>query len=241
MKINKNFLIVIPARFKSSRFPGKPLLKILGVPMLKRTYLQCLKVANKKNIIVATENKKIANFCSEENINFLMTSKKCLTGTDRVAEVAKKIKADFYINVQGDEPIIDPRDIKKIMKFSNKYKNAVLIGKAKCNKKTFYDLSKAKVVTDKKNKILYSSRNGIPITNKNKFISAEKAVWIYSLPKKLIRSYHRAKQTNLEKIEENEVLRFMEIGIDVYAIDLIGNSWAVDEKKDINVIKKFLS
>jgi 3-deoxy-manno-octulosonate cytidylyltransferase (CMP-KDO synthetase) len=233
-------VIVIPARMKSSRFPGKPLFKIKGLTILERVYLQCLKAAKHKQIYVATESKEIVSFCKKKNIQCINTGK-AETALDRIAKFSYHIQSDFYVNVQGDEPIIDPRDIKKIMKFSNKYKNAVLIGKAKCNKKTFYDLSKAKIVTDKKNKVLYSSRNGIPITNKNKFIRAEKAIWIYSLPKKLIRLYHRSKQTNLEKIEENEVLRFMEIGIDVYAIDLIGKSWAVDEKKDINFIKKFLS
>tara|TARA_B100001057_G_scaffold486443_1_gene567637 strand:+ start:15418 stop:15978 length:561 start_codon:yes stop_codon:yes gene_type:complete len=167
MKINKNFLIVIPARFKSSRFPGKPLIKILGIPMLKRTYLQCLKVTHKKNIIVATDHKKIANFCSEEKINFLMTSKNCLTGTDRVAEVAKKIKADFYLNVQGDEPICNPSDLKKLIKYASKHPKEIINGYTEIkDKKLFYSGHIPKVVFRKDGRLLYQSRAAIPTTKK---------------------------------------------------------------------------
>ena len=88
--MKKKFLIVIPARYNSSRFPGKPLIKILGVPMLLRTYNQCLKVAPKEKIIVATDDKRILKLCSDNKVNCLMTSKNCLTGTDRIAEVSKK-------------------------------------------------------------------------------------------------------------------------------------------------------
>ena len=79
----------------------------------------------RKNILVATDHKKIAKFCSEEKINFLMTSKKCLTGTDRVAEVIK-IKADFYINVQGDEPLCNTSDIKKLINYAKKYPKEII-------------------------------------------------------------------------------------------------------------------
>ena len=101
-------IVVIPARFSSKRLPGKPLKKIKGIPMILRTYFQCNKVFKKKQIIVATDDLKVKKLCLKNDINVLMTSKKCLTGTDRVAEVAKKIIADVYINVQGDEPFFNP-------------------------------------------------------------------------------------------------------------------------------------
>ena len=93
--------MVIPARFKSKRLPGKPLLDICGLPMIIRTYRQCAKVIPKSRILVATDDLRIKKVCKKENIKIVMTSKNCLTGTDRIAEVAKKYKAKFYLNDRG--------------------------------------------------------------------------------------------------------------------------------------------
>ena len=93
-----DFLLVIPARYQSKRLPGKPLLDIKGLPMIIRTFNQCRKAVPKSKIIVATDDQRILKVCQKENINTIMTSKKCLTGTDRIAEVSKKIKKEFYIN-----------------------------------------------------------------------------------------------------------------------------------------------
>ena len=109
-------LIVIPARFKSSRLPGKPLRKIKGKELILRVIDRCKKFKNKNiKLIVATDNIKIKELVRAYGTDSIMTSKSCLTGTDRVAEVAK-IKADIYVNVQGDEPLINISDIKKIIK-----------------------------------------------------------------------------------------------------------------------------
>ena len=134
-KKKNNFLLVIPARYKSKRFPGKPLAKIKGVAMLKRTYIQCKKAINKKNIIIATDDLRIQKYCLKNDMPVFMTSKKCLTGTDRVVEVAKKKIFDFYVNVQGDEPIFNPLDIKNLIKSMYKNKNSVLTGFCPINEK----------------------------------------------------------------------------------------------------------
>ena len=114
------YIIVIPARYKSKRLPGKPLADIGGLPMIIRTYNQCLKVVSKNKIIVATDSNKIKKVCDQYKIKSIITSNKCLTGTDRVAEVAKKIKCNFYINVQGDEPFFNPNDLKILIKEAKK-------------------------------------------------------------------------------------------------------------------------
>ena len=111
----KEVSIIIPARFKSSRFPGKPLAKILGKEMILRVCDICKKVI-KKNVFVATDDKRIIKTVSRSDYNFIKTSKNCLTGTDRVFQASKKIKTNIIINVQGDEPVINPSDIKKIIK-----------------------------------------------------------------------------------------------------------------------------
>ena len=116
------YLVVIPARYSSTRLPVKPLIDICCLPMIIRTCRQCLKTVPSKNLIVATDDKRVVKCCEKSGIQTILTSKRCLTGTDRVAEVARKIKVKHYINVQGDEPIFNPNDLKKIIKetFSKK-------------------------------------------------------------------------------------------------------------------------
>ncbi len=92
-----DYLVIIPARYSSKRLPGKPLLDISGVPMIVRTYNQCKKVVASSKIVVATDDKRIQKICTKNKINSIITSSKCLTGTDRIAEVAKKIKKRFYL------------------------------------------------------------------------------------------------------------------------------------------------
>ena len=94
-----NFVLIIPARYKSSRFPGKPLTILKGKSMIRHVYDQCLKAVPKDSIYVATEDKRIADHCKKNNIQFIMTSDKCLTGTDRLCEVSKLVEADYYINI----------------------------------------------------------------------------------------------------------------------------------------------
>ena len=114
------YIVVIPARYRSKRLPGKPLAKIGSLPMIVRTYNQCSKIVSRDKIIVATDSLKIKKICDAYKMKSLITSSKCLTGTDRVAEVAKKIKCSFYINVQGDEPFFNPNDLKILIKQAKK-------------------------------------------------------------------------------------------------------------------------
>ena len=110
-----DYIVVIPARYKSSRLKGKPLIDLNGLPMIVRTYRQCLKVVPSKTIYVATDHDLIKKVCVKEGAQVIMTSPDCLTGTDRVAEVSEKIDAKTYINVQGDEPLFNPDDLKLLL------------------------------------------------------------------------------------------------------------------------------
>ena len=105
---------IIPARYNSTRFQGKPLSLINNVPMIKRTYDRVKKSELLDKLVVATDNLKIKEYCDKENIPVVMTSDKHLTGTDRIAEVAQKEYYDLYINIQGDEPYINPEQIDQI-------------------------------------------------------------------------------------------------------------------------------
>ena len=123
----KNFLLIIPARLKSTRLPNKLLLKIKGKEVLKYVWERCKKACHQENIVVATPDQKIILFCKKNNIKFIKTSQNCMTGTDRVIEISKKIKKDFYINVQGDEIFVSPKSIKKVINKVKFYKKRFII------------------------------------------------------------------------------------------------------------------
>jgi len=237
-----SFIVVIPARYRSGRLPGKPLIKIKGVPMIIRTFHQCLKAVERKKIYVATDDIRIKDLCTSNNIQTVITSKKCLTGTDRIAEVSKKIKVENYINVQGDEPIFNPNDIKKLIKYTKKYKNLIINGYCKIDdKKLFKSGNIPKVVFSNNGKLLYMSRAGIPTTKKLEFKSAWRQVCAYSIPYNALQSFSdHGKKTKLEKLEDCELLRFLELGYEIKMIKMSERSISIDVKEDLKKIQKFI-
>lgn len=238
MELKLKQVIVIPARMKGTRLPGKPLINILGKPMLLHVWERCAKVHNPENIFVATEDEAIEVFCKDFEINCVNTGP-AATAIDRLKLFSDQVDADAYINVQGDEPVINPQDIKTILEYNKTWPERVVFGKTRATEEEFYDYSKAKVVCDLNGRLLYSSRAGIPLNNKGKFVEAERAIWIYAFNKEALEKYNESlDKTILDKIEDNEIIRFLEIEIPVYCVDVIGNSWAVDEKKDIQMVEK---
>ena len=237
-----DFLIVIPARYQSKRLPGKPLIDIKGLPMIIRTYMQCKKAVNSSKILVATDHEKIFRLCQKNNINVMMTSKKCLTGTDRIAEVAKKIKKKFYINVQGDEPICNPKDIKKIISLARKYPTTVINGYTEIRDKTSFNSPHVpKVIFNNDGNLIYMSRAPIPSNKNKKFIKAWRQVCIYSFPYKSLKIFTTLKKkTPLEKIEDLELNRFIEVGHNVKMIKMSDKSLPVDTSNDLKKIRKLI-
>ena len=237
-----DYLIIIPARYNSKRLPGKPLIDINGIPMVIRTFNQCKKAVPASKIIIATDDKRIQKICSKNDINSIITSKKCLTGTDRIAEVAKKIKKSFYINVQGDEPICNPKDIKKIVNFAKKNPNLIINGYTEIkDKEMFYSPNVPKVVFDKNEKLLYMSRAPIPSNKKQTFIKSWRQVCIYSFPYKSLKIYTSIKKkTTLELIEDLESNRFLELGYQVKMLKMSNKSVAVDTKEDLVKVRKLV-
>ena len=236
-----NYYLIIPARYNSKRLPGKPLLDICGIPMIIRTYRQCAKVVQKSKILVATDDERIKNVCQKENIKVIMTSRNCLTGTDRIAEVAKKFKAKFYLNVQGDEPICNTSDIRKLLRFAKKSPNKIINGYTKItNRKDFYSGHIPKVVFRKDGRLLYQSRAPIPTTKQKEFVYAWKQVCIYSLPYKSLNAFSSNKKTQLENLEDCELLTFLELGHEIKMIKMSNKSISVDTKESLNLVRKMI-
>ena len=236
--------IIIPARFGSSRYRGKPLVKILNREMVLRVADICAKVSGKNNLYIATDSKKISKVVSQNGYKFIMTSRNCLTGTDRVAEASMKVKAKIYINVQGDEPAINPKDIKKIIEAKKKYPNHVICGYDKIHKfEDPFSLNLPKVVVNSKQELIYMSRALVPGAKKsNQRIDYHKQVCIYAFNKnELKKFFSKKKKSETESIEDIEILRFFDLNVKVKMIRLHSNSVAVDEKNDIKKIEAVLN
>ncbi len=238
-------LIVIPARFKSKRFPGKPLAKINNKEMIIWVAQICKKVTSVSNIVVATDDIRIKKTVNKYGFNAIMTSKKCITGTDRVAQVSKKIKADIYINVQGDEPLIKSRDIKKVISSKIKFPNHVICGYSNLLKnENEKNLNIPKVLTNRYNDLIYMSRLPLPgykdLKKKNK-IRYYKQVCIYAFTRKELKDYKRfGKRSPFEIFEDIEILRFFEINKKIKMVKIHNKSIAVDVKTDIKKVEKFI-
>lgn len=238
-----DFSIIIPARYESSRFPGKPLADILGKSLILRVWEQCIKALDKKNVFIATDDERIVNHCLKNDMQYLLTPNTCLTGTDRIYEASKQIKSDIYINVQGDEPLLKPQDIIDVINASKNNPSSII--NAMCpisSEEDFRSSSVPKVVTDTKNKLLYMSRGAIPTNKKFEFIEAKKQVCVYALPLSALEAFGKhATKTPMESIEDIEILRFIEMGYPVQMIDVSSSSIAVDHPHDIQRVIEALS
>lgn len=229
------YTIIIPARYQSSRLPGKPLVELCGVPMIVRTYRQCLKAAPGENIYVATDNEEIKATCEAVGIQVILTSSECLTGTDRVAEVSRQIEVDTYINVQGDEPVFNPEDLKSLITAAQQHPNDVINGYCTLSDETlFRSSSTPKVVMRPDGRLLYMSRAPIPTNKVHGFDQAWRQVCAYAFPRNALKAFAQSSiKTPLENIEDIEILRFLELGFDVRMIPMTDISVAVDNPEDI--------
>jgi len=237
-----NYLVVIPARYQSSRFPGKPLADIHGKSMLRRVWDQCIQAVNPEKILVATDDDQIKSHCQENGMQVEMTSSSCLTGTDRLYEVALKRKSDIYINVQGDEPLISPNDIKAIIDASQNEPEITFNAMCQINEEDdFRNPNIPKVVTQKDGRLLYMSRAPIPTNKKLEFEKAMKQVCIYAYPRDVLIAFGSLKEkTPLESIEDLEILRLLELGYKVKMIEVSGSSVAVDTPKDLEKVRAMI-
>lgn len=234
--------LIIPARYKSTRLPGKPLVPILGVPMIKKVHMQCIQVFDTSKVFVATDDNRIKEYCEKEGIQYVMTSESCLTGTDRVAEAAQILGGDVFINVQGDEPIFNVDDIKLLMTVVETDSSKVYCGFADIkDEATYRSLSTPKMVFSVDNKLMYTSRHPIPGNKTGVFSGAKRQICAYSFPKKALDSFASlGKKTPLEELEDLELLRFLELGFDVYGIPMSDVSIPVDHPEDVLKVENFL-
>ncbi len=235
-----SFAVVIPARYKSSRFPGKPLIDLCGKPMIQHVWEICCTAVGPDKVYVATDDERISESIRKIGGNIVMTSSDCLTGTDRLAEANELLQYDFLVNVQGDEPLIDPKHIKLVI---DKYTETGNVTNAMCpitSEAEFRSLTIPKVVFSKSRRLLYMSRTGIPLTKNGQYRFGYKQVCIYAFSKEQLEFFAKFDQkTRNENVEDIEILRFLENDYIVDMVEVNVGSLAIDTPDDVDkVIRK---
>lgn len=235
MNDEKDFAVIIPARFESSRFRGKPLADICGKPMVQHVWERCCEAVGSDNVYIATDNYEISNISSNFGAKVIMTSPNCLTGTDRIAEANVQLNCEFVINVQGDEPLINPGDILLVIDEYRKNPEAVI--NAMCaisSEEEFRSTSIPKVVTSESGRLLYMSRAPIPTNKSNSFDFGFKQVCIYAFSKQHLELFSsHEKKSALEEVEDIEILRLLESDVPIKMIKVKNGSIAVDTPRDL--------
>jgi len=236
---------VIPARFASTRFPGKSLADLGGKTVLRRCYEQVTKAVDPMYVCIATDDARIAEECKRHDMKYVMTSIDCLTGTDRVAEVARSIPSDWYINVQGDEPFLDPEGVRQMLRELDHAESDVSVFNACAPiavEEDFRSVTVPKVVTSLNGDLLYVSRGAIPTTKSLEFRTAKRQVGLYAFRAHALQAFAaKGKKTPMESLEDIEVLRFLELGFRVRMIDVAENGIAIDTPGDLERARQFLS
>ena len=213
--------------------------------MIIRVVQICSEVIKKNEIYVATDSKKISNVVEKYGYKTILTSEDCLTGTDRVAEASLKLEADIILNVQGDEPLLNPNDISKVIDKKKKNMDRVICGYSKISEfEDPNDVNIPKIIFNDSEKLIYASRNAIPGHKSldKKPLEYYKQVCIYAFSKKQLKKFYELKKkSTLEEVEDIEILRFFETDIEVMMCKLNEGSLAVDVPEDVAKIEKALS
>ena len=239
-----SFLVVIPARFQSTRFPGKPLADLGGSPLIEHVWKRCCRAVDSTDVVVATDDERIAAAATGFGATVEMTSPNCLTGTDRVAEVANRRGADWYVNVQGDEPFVDPTAIQRIIEVAGAAAEGVAAVNAMSvitEESEFRSETVPKPVTDLRGRLLYMSRAAIPTDKRLGFQQAFRQVGLYAFRSSaLVQFQPGVKKSPLEEIEDIEILRLLEAGELVQMVEVPASGMAVDTPEDLERARRIL-
>lgn len=239
--MKKKFLALIPARLNSKRLPKKVILPIEKLPIIIHVYRRSLLAKNIDDVIICCDNKKIFNLAKQYGAKAIMTSKFHRNGTDRISEAYKKLKKryDFVLDIQGDEPLLDPGHIDKVISFHNRNKSIDIVVPNLYVKNTNNE-NIVKIVFNSNNDVLYMSRLQIPFDQKKKQKFVNKHLSIISFRADSLLNYSKFKRTRLEKIENIELLRALELGMRIKTFSLKGESFSIDVISDYIKAKKYM-
>ncbi|PCM42807.1 3-deoxy-manno-octulosonate cytidylyltransferase [Marinobacter sp. ANT_B65] len=230
-------VVLIPARYASSRYPGKPLVNLINKPMIIWVAELSARAVGREHVYVATDDDRIANVAKAAGFQTVMTSPEALTGTDRLAEAAEQIDADIFINVQGDEPLVMPEDILRVRDAKLADMDSVINGFSWVSgQEDVHSVNIPKVITTEDNQLVYMSRLALPGFKdpENAPQAYKKQVCIYGFSKPQLAAFRRfGRKSLLEKSEDIEILRFLELGVPIKMIETHPGSLAVDVPEDV--------
>jgi len=244
-------VIIIPARLDSSRLPKKVLLDLKGKTVIQRVYEQCLKVKNVDGIYIATDSIEIKEVCETFTNNVIITKRTHNSGTDRIGEAVSAVDCDIVINVQGDEPFIEPSLIEALVNSFSNSEISMSSAMSKINNvKDLQNTNVVKVVTDLHNNALFFSRSLIPFPRDVKEISSANEVieesqffrhiGIYGYRKDFLLHFVNLEQSYLEKVEKLEQLRALENGFKIKMIEASSSLIGIDTQEDYEeALKKY--
>jgi 3-deoxy-manno-octulosonate cytidylyltransferase (CMP-KDO synthetase) len=235
LKKKKKILALIPTRLNSRRLPAKALLPINNLPLIMHVYKRVLLSKRVSDAYVCCDDKKIFNVVKKYGAKVIMTSKHHPNGTDRICEAFKKIKNNgkynLVIDVQGDEPLLSPNHIDKVIEYHEKNMSADII-LPNLRVKSMNNTNIVKLVTNKKNDVLYISRANIPYEFKDRVKYVKKHLSIISFKPESLIKFGKSKVSDLEKIEDIELLRAIDEGLKIKTINLKGDSFSIDIFED---------
>lgn len=223
---------LIPSRLNSTRLREKPLLEIDGLPIIVHTLKRALLSKKLDKVIVCTDHYKIYDLVKKHGGEAIITSSKHINGTERIAEVAKKFKTRLVVDIQGDEPLVDPNDIDKVINFHLKNSHYDIIVPSMLTRNPERN-SLVKVIFNEKGKVLYFSRSAVPYDYKKQKIQYYKDLSIVSFKKEALNKFSKLKMSKLEKIEGIELLRALENDISIGTFVSKSTSFSVDVNDDL--------
>ena len=233
-----SLLCVIPARYGSSRLPGKPLEIIHGKPMIYWVAKR-IEASNIEEYIVATDDMKIQNCCDSLNIPCTITSPDCENGTERIAEVSLKISREFYINVQGDEPLISVDAINALAdRCRSSDFDGFLQAVSPLSGDFVDDRSIVKVCVNGAGKVVYLSRAAVPFSRDGEPVEYLRCLGLYGYSRSFLSRYLGTEPGYLENIEKIEQLRCFESDIPMEAVSVEDEGFSIDTPQDLAVVKK---
>jgi 3-deoxy-manno-octulosonate cytidylyltransferase (CMP-KDO synthetase) len=242
---SKNVLAIIPARFASLRLPGKPLASIAGKPMIQHVVERVRRAQLVKSILVATDDERIKQAVENFGAQAILTRHDHRTGTDRVAEVATHVEADLYVDIQGDEPLIDPGTIDAVVAAMLEDESVQIA--TPCSAITLpneiMDPNIVKVVSDFDGNSLYFSRAPIPWvrdTKSNLAVRHWKHIGLYAFRRDTLLEFPTLPPGELEHVEQLEQLRWLENGFRIRVVETDYDAVSVDVPADIERVEKLL-
>jgi 3-deoxy-manno-octulosonate cytidylyltransferase (CMP-KDO synthetase) len=236
---------IIPARWGSTRFPGKPLHLIANKPLLRHVWEQCCRAGGLDSVIIATDDMRIARAAFDWGAEVAMTSKTHQSGTDRVAEVVRKSRQfDLILNIQGDEPLVEPALLNRFVETlrSNPRIDMVTAAHPLANASEAASPHQVKVIVDLDGNALYFSRHAIPFPrNRSVSIKYLRHQGVYGFRRKTLLEFVKWKPTPLERAESLEQLRALENGVKVHVLLTRHGSPGVDTPADAKALERKLA